>query len=94
MLLHFQIRRKTASAYHAEAMDNPEAPLISQEQRHGELQYDADDADNEPSSFDKPEAKPGLFVLLLTFSAGISGLLFGCAFPPRLLDIMDVADLG
>lgn len=25
---------------------------------------------------------PGLFVWLLTFSAGISGLLFGCAFSP------------
>lgn len=61
-------------------MDSPEAPLIPEDQRNGELQYDADDADVETESggFDKPEAKPGLFVLLLTFSAGISGLLFGC----------------
>ncbi len=65
-------------------MDSPEAPLISEEQRNGELQYvDADDADTEPGSLDKPEALPGLFVLLLTFSAGISGLLFGCGFCPR-----------
>lgn len=63
-------------------MDSQEAPLISDDQRHNELQYDADDAnaDTEPAGFDKPESKPGLFVLLLTFSAGISGLLFGCEF--------------
>lgn len=61
-------------------MDSPEAPLIPEDQRNGELLYNADDADTdtEPGSFHKPEAKPGLFVLLLTFSAGISGLLFGC----------------
>lgn len=65
-------------------MDSPEAPLIPEDQRHGELHYDADDADTEPGSgFDKPEAKPGVFVLLLTFSAGISGLLFGCTLKRR-----------
>ena len=63
-------------------MDGPQAPLISDEQRHGELQYAVDNADNSIEA-DKAETKPGAFVLLLTFAAGISGLLFGCQSCPR-----------
>lgn len=63
-------------------MDSPQAPLISEEQRQGELQYEAEDADA-ASVASKGETKPGAFVLLLTFAAGISGLLFGCWFPKR-----------
>jgi hypothetical protein len=33
---------------------------------------------NEEGSYRNPDESPGLFVWLLTFSAGISGLLFGC----------------
>jgi SP family myo-inositol transporter-like MFS transporter 13 len=73
-------------------MDHPEAPLIAEEQRDRELQYDADDADDEPGTLDKPDAKPGLFILLLTFSAGISGLLFGCGFYAHPLRIANVAN--
>lgn len=58
------------------------SPLISPEVRHGELQYDADQGaspDLETTiDLSKAKTKPGLFVLLLTFAAGISGLLFGC----------------
>ncbi|KAL6852910.1 hypothetical protein ACO1O0_007458 [Amphichorda felina] len=57
-------------------MDSPHEPLISDEQRHGELHYAADDADNAIEA-SKAETKPGTFMLLLTFAAGISGLLFG-----------------
>jgi|GEM_PF-3773685 len=33
-----------------------------------------------------PEAGYGVFVLALTFAAGISGLLFGCKYRPCLPD--------
>lgn len=64
-------------------MDSPQEPLISDQQRRGELQYDADDAEPAPDDYagpelSKPDTKPGVFVLMLTFAAGISGLLFGC----------------
>lgn len=67
-------------------MDSSQAPLISEEDRHGELQYEADDADHDTASdASKAETKPGVFVLVLTFAAGISGLLFGCGFGLRIL---------
>ena len=60
-------------------MEGSHSPLISDEVRHAELQYDPDGADDDTASeLSKSEAKPGIFVLLLTFAAGISGLLFGC----------------
>ena len=64
-------------------MDSPDAPLIPDDQRNGELQYDADDADA-ASVASKAETRPGAFVLLLTFAAGISGLLFGCVFESQI----------
>lgn len=36
------------------------------------------DHDTGPSVSKSPDAAPGLFVWLLTLSAGVSGLLFGC----------------
>lgn len=46
-----------------------------------ELEYEADDATDTASNTSRqPDPAPGVFVLLLTFSAGISGLLFGCTF--------------
>lgn len=60
-------------------MDRPEAPLISN-------QADHDDAGSVPSpAAAKPSSKPSVFVLLLTFAAGISGLLFGCRPPTQTL---------
>ena len=63
-------------------MDNLQAPLISNrdpEDRDDELQ----DAADPPAANEAVEASsPGLFMWLLTFSAGISGLLFGCTESP------------
>lgn len=61
-------------------MDSAQAPLISDDSRDRDEHYEADDADTASVSDNgKPtETRPGIFVLLLTFAAGISGLLFGC----------------
>jgi SP family myo-inositol transporter-like MFS transporter 13 len=62
--------------------DQAEEPLIS----NGEGSY-RNPSEEEGLEFDLPNdptllqdslKSPGLFVWLLTFSAGISGLLFGC----------------
>lgn len=55
-----------------------EAPLISH--RDDELDDDSHSEleDNEHVSAEWPVGRPGLFIWLLTLSAGISGLLFGC----------------
>ncbi|KAF4121659.1 MFS transporter, SP family, solute carrier family 2 (myo-inositol transporter), member 13 [Geosmithia morbida] len=61
-------------------MDGPEAPLISDRQRHRGLQNDGEDDDPIAPVAEllaKPGTKPSAFVLLLTLAAGISGLLFG-----------------
>jgi MFS transporter, SP family, solute carrier family 2 (myo-inositol transporter), member 13 len=60
-------------------MDSPQAPLIAG-RREDEFEYEAEDAatDTASNASRTPDAKPGVFVLLLTFAAGISGLLFGC----------------
>lgn len=58
-----------------------ETPLIANVDDGGdELQhYDANEEDGgEPDTRKPADDKPGLFVWLLTFAAGISGLLFGC----------------
>lgn len=77
-------------------MNSPEEPLISPDQRNGELQYDADDADtlDAASVASKTETKPGVFILLLTFAAGISGLLFGCKSNPQLCTMKFRANKG
>jgi SP family myo-inositol transporter-like MFS transporter 13 len=60
--------------------DNPEEPLIASSR-----ELDDDDTRNGAArpvgSGKAPEDAPGLFVWLLTFAAGISGILFGCEFP-------------
>jgi hypothetical protein len=57
-------------------MDSSQAPLISDNARDEELHHDVDDG---ARGAGKPAAAaPSLFVVLLTFAAGISGLLFGC----------------
>ena len=61
-------------------MASLEAPLISNRD-----QADDDDAlrddELEPTPAGATEAAPGFYVWLLTLSAGISGLLFGCMSP-------------
>ncbi|KAL2203606.1 general substrate transporter [Sarocladium strictum] len=61
-------------------MDSSQAPLIASDPRDddNELEYDADDATDTASIASRQQdSRPGLFVVLLTFAAGISGLLFG-----------------
>lgn len=69
-------------------MDSLQAPLISN--RDPEDRDDVLDDDGVESGAFPPtgsgsgaspadQSSPGLFMWLLTFSAGISGLLFGCA---------------
>lgn len=62
--------------------DSIDAPLMAGRQdRDDELDYrDADEeADVLPASMKHArQSGPSLFVWLLTFAAGISGLLFGC----------------
>lgn len=63
-------------------MDNLQEPLISN--RDPDDREDVlDDAEDEGAaspagSRHASRSSPGLFMWLLTFSAGISGLLFGC----------------
>lgn len=60
-------------------MDSSQAPLISNDAREEQLEYEAEDHLDSASNISKAgDGKPSVFVLLLTFAAGISGLLFGC----------------
>jgi len=60
-----------------------EEPLIRHESGDGERA--SQDIDHNVSLLlEKNLRHPGLFVWLLTFSAGISGLLFGCKYTPAV----------
>lgn len=67
-------------------MDSLQAPLISnRDSEHAGRYLEDDDVDsgipNELGSGSSDDgSSPGLFMWLLTLSAGISGLLFGCMF--------------
>lgn len=68
-------------------MDHPDtqqqAPLISNQDHEGDYEDGLDDAVGRAASLDAGKATtPGLFMWLLTFSAGIGGLLFGCTEEP------------
>ena len=59
-------------------MDSSQAPLISNDHREEELEYEGDAGlDSAGEASKAGDGKPSTFVLLLTFAAGISGLLFG-----------------
>lgn len=69
--------------------DSADAPLISNSQHidRASLEYEIDEA-NYPVDLtdvclllEKNLKHPGFYVWLLTLSAGISGLLFGCKYP-------------
>lgn len=64
-------------------MDSSQAPLISNTQHPDEEELDYDvDAEDPVEAGKAADAGPSAFVLVLTFAAGISGLLFGCrSFP-------------
>ena len=59
-------------------MDSSQAPLISGGRHEDELEHDDHDHHVAIDATKLSENSPGAFVLLLTFAAGISGLLFGC----------------
>jgi SP family myo-inositol transporter-like MFS transporter 13 len=61
-------------------MDSAQAPLISSNRHDDDAPYDTvDDVPGSRTAGKATNGRPGLFVLVLTFAAGISGLLFGCA---------------
>jgi hypothetical protein len=59
-----------------EMADQVDEPLIV----HGYEDYQDVDNANQGDNLEENLRRPGLFVWLLTFSAGISGLLFGCEY--------------
>lgn len=74
-------------------MDSSQAPLISNESREEDLEYEADDRLDSASDAGKgPDGTPSIFVIVLTFAAGISGLLFGCMNRSSLF-VATVADM-
>ena len=77
------------------AMASQEEPLISGGEGTAEedtLEYGTDSGELDPELPRPAPPPPGLFIWLLTFSAGISGLLFGCECPfkadPRLAPLI------
>ncbi|KAM5348605.1 hypothetical protein ACJ41O_008429 [Fusarium nematophilum] len=59
-------------------MDSSQAPLIAGNRDEEELEYDVAGDPGSPTEAGKTESgRPSTFVLVLTFAAGISGLLFG-----------------
>lgn len=59
--------------------DSAQAPLIANRgDLAGQLDDDNVDLDNVDLLLEKSLQHPGFYVWLLTFAAGISGLLFGC----------------
>lgn len=61
-------------------MDRSEEPLIAGDRHYDQRQDEGDDSDaGGTGETNKTLASgPGVFVVMLTFAAGISGLLFGC----------------
>jgi hypothetical protein len=62
----------------AATMSGAEEPLIANPDRSDDLDHDDDRGETESQNKQADGASPGLFIWLLAFSAGISGLLFGC----------------
>jgi SP family myo-inositol transporter-like MFS transporter 13 len=58
-----------------------EQPLMQREEDDDNDTISEIDLNNVEGLLEKNLRSPGLFVWLLTFSAGISGLLFGCKKP-------------
>lgn len=81
---HFgSIRNDTEDQHHDMSLRADEQPLLNGDGEDGQLRGNAagDDIDGlpkDPADREGGSAAPGLFVWLLTLSAGLSGLLFGC----------------
>lgn len=61
--------------------DSADEPLMPHEPENDDDPAVAVDLSDVSLLLEKNLRHPGLFVWLLTFSAGISGLLFGCGYP-------------
>ncbi|KAL7624056.1 hypothetical protein AAE478_005613 [Parahypoxylon ruwenzoriense] len=57
-----------------------EAPLISHREDESEDEFHPELTDAEDETTEWPAGRPGFFIWILTLSAGISGLLFGCKY--------------
>lgn len=78
---HFPISTTISNSIALKDMaDAAQEPLMRHES--GDEDHDGQDVDLSDVSLllEKNLVNPGIFVWLLTFSAGISGLLFGCMF--------------
>lgn len=71
--------KTAAESIALETMADVEEPLMRHEPGDDEEGHDVDLSDVS-LLLEKNLRHPGIFVWLLTFSAGISGLLFGCMF--------------
>lgn len=69
--------------------DTADQPLMGQRPEEEDPHSEELDVPDVSLLLEKNLGQPGLFVWLLTFSAGISGLLFGC----RCSQIGEMADL-
>lgn len=59
-------------------MDSSQAPLMADHSQGDDLDYDRTDDDRRERLTKDAHASPGIFMVILTIAAGISGLLFGC----------------
>lgn len=59
-------------------MDSSQAPLMADNRQGDDLDYDGDDDVRQERLAKGADASPGVFIVILTIAAGISGLLFGC----------------
>jgi SP family myo-inositol transporter-like MFS transporter 13 len=67
-------------------MDSSQAPLIAgHSDEEEELEYATEESGTPLEAGKTGSGMPSAFVLALTFAAGISGLLFGCAYPSLCL---------
>ncbi len=57
-----------------------DTPLISHQEDDTADDTQSEISDAEDTVIEWPAGRPGLFIWLLTLSAGISGLLFGCKY--------------
>jgi len=73
--------------------DTAEEPLMGHQQHHGDEATDDVDLHDVDGLLEKNLKRPGPYVWLLTFTAGISGLLFGCEYLPSPIPKPEVLNM-
>jgi len=74
-------------------MSDAQEPLIANPEAEAGNDSFADDGDTHSAlGKQSDDSPPGLFIWLLAFSAGISGLLFGCEM--SLFSLSEIRSLG